>query len=190
MNKLSIHDWKDQLRAWPVVVGIALLLTGLGLSAASLAIAEKASANIALTDQLRTRPKGELLQPAATTAPLLSGWGLRPFHLHLDDVGEFARVAGRHNLQLGPAAYRMDHHGTLPLATRFLDVQAEAAYPDLKAFVADLLQFMPHAYLEEIRIEQESDPAAARVKASMRFAFVYEKPAGGTTIARVRARAS
>lgn len=177
MRAPTSSDWKGQARAWPVLAGIALAVAGIGLSAASVFISEKVRTNAAMAEQLRGRFQGKPLQPTPASLRAVPAWSQRSFHLHLDDVGELGRTAQRHHLQLGHAAYRTKHQRALGIAVRMLDLQVEAEYPHLKAFVADLLQTMPHAYLDEIRIEQTGSPGTTRIKATLKMAFVYSRPA-------------
>lgn len=176
----STAAWKGQTRPWPAWAGMGLLVAGIALLAASMLLTQKVRASAAITDQLQIRTKGELLQPSRAPGRAVAGGPYQPLHLHLDDVGELARIAQRHNMQLGPITYRMENHATLPLAIRLVDLQVEAEYPHLKAFIADLLRSTPHAYLDEIRIEHASSAGTTRIKAALKLAFVYDKPPGGS----------
>ncbi|MBA2673398.1 hypothetical protein [Ramlibacter sp.] len=154
---------------WPVVAGLLAIVAGFGLLAGAATMnhrADELAASVALVPALR---------PAVVTSPAPESPALiaPPYFTQLDDVSALFRVAKQQGVALGPINYSSESLPSLPVVVRIVELHVDEDYPKLKAFVAELLRTMPHAYLREIRVEQNTG-ASTKVRAVLQLSFVYQ----------------
>lgn len=99
---------------------------------------------------------------------------------HIDDLGRLFKLAKAKGVQIGTVEYRQEQNASLQILVRTLDIRIHEDYPKLKSFVADLLAAIPHASLQEIRVERK-DAATPQGQILLKLAFVYRAaaPASG-----------
>lgn len=104
---------------------------------------------------------------------------------HIDDLGRLFKLAKAKGVQIGTVEYRQEQNVSLQILVRTLDIRIHEDYPKLKSFVADLLAAIPHASLQEIRVERK-DAATPQGQILLKLAFVYRvaAPASGLTKAQ------
>lgn len=100
-----------------------------------------------------------------------------PQESHLDDLERLFKLAKDKNLAIGTVEYRTEALlGTNATVIRTLDLRVSEDYGKLKLFISELLQSMPHATLQEIRIERK-DGASLQGQVMLKLAFVYQTQA-------------
>lgn len=104
---------------------------------------------------------------------------------HIDDLSRLFKLAKAKGVQIGTVEYRLEQQASLQILVRTLDIRIHEDYPKLKSFVADLLAAIPHASLQEIRVERK-DAASPQGQILLKLAFVYRAatPASGLTKAQ------
>lgn len=164
-------------RAWPALAGCAAILLGIGLLAASAYLREQKAAAL----QGHHALKAELAQASerARHAPQpgqTAGPDLPLYQSHLADVEKLIRTSTDQAVRMGALQFRTDRVEKLPYIVRVAEFRVEEDYPRLKAYVAELLRRLPHAYLDEFRVDQAGG-ANGKVQATLRLSFVYQGPA-------------
>lgn len=94
---------------------------------------------------------------------------------HLDDLNRLFKLAKTKGIQIGTVEYRQEHNPSLQVLIRTLDMRIHEDYPKLKGFVAELLSAMPHASLQEIRVDRK-DATSLQGQMLLKLAFVYRAP--------------
>lgn len=95
---------------------------------------------------------------------------------HIDDLNRLFKLAKAKGVLIGTVEYRQTPNPSLQVLVRTLDIRIHEDYPKLKGLVAELLGSMPHASLQEIRVERK-DAATAQGQILLKLAFVYRAPA-------------
>lgn len=94
---------------------------------------------------------------------------------HIDDLNQLFKLAKAKGVQIGTVEYRQTPNPSLQVLVRTLDIRIHEDYPKLKGLVAELLGSMPHASLQEIRVERK-DAATAQGQILLKLALVYRAP--------------
>lgn len=95
--------------------------------------------------------------------------------MHLKDVEALVRLADQQSVRLGALQFRSEGIDKSPYVLRVAEFRVEEEYPRLKTFLGELLSRLPHAYLDEVRVERGADPSG-KVQASLRLSIVYLAP--------------
>lgn len=168
---------------WPVLCGIGLLMVGallLGLSQ-QLRL-QKNKLQLELRQAQKIAPK-----PAASQArgiPVI----FPPSADYTVDLAQIFDIAKNQGIVLASGDYRDADPTALGLDTRLVDLRINENYGQLKEFLASVLNAMPHAAVQELRIERK-DGAAVKHQVFLKLALVYSpRPAGamGTEPAATR----
>lgn len=169
-------------RAWPVLAALICMLSGLLMLAGTAYLRGQRPATIEQAKQLRTQlaqassrvERSAVLDPEATL-------NVPHFYAHLSDVETLIRVSQQQTVRLSALQFRSDRVENLPYIIRIAEFRIEEDYPRLKTFVAELLNRMPHLYLDELRVDQGGE-VSGKVQATLRLSFVYQagadQPAG------------
>lgn len=164
------RDWR-----WPVVV--AMVLTGLagGAQLGALMLAQKAAR---LESDVRMAlpmppPKVPVLEEPDPFESLPDGAEFTK------DLSKFFRIAQGFAVTLGPIEYRLEENPKLPqLVQRSMEFRVNEGYPKTKAFLSKVLQTLPHAALQEIRVERK-DVMNAQGSIQVKLVLLYgAKPRG------------
>ena len=91
--------------------------------------------------------------------------------LRLDWLGEVHLAAARHGLVLETGEYRLQHPPGARLARYELELPLKGTYPQLRAFLADVLKKIPAAAVDDVVIRRET-VASPQLDAKVRL-FVY-----------------
>jgi hypothetical protein len=182
-NDIDKRVWPGiwQSAGWPFATGIAAFVLGLTLLGAAALSFDKAS---------RVRESNALLAPntdAPPVAPSASGpeafvSQLPDDSTYLNDVAFIFKEARDQAVTIGPIAYRMESSASIPVVVHTMELRLAEDYPKLKAFIAQLLEEMPHLSLDEIQIEQATSSGAAnmgsKVQATLKLSLVYRRVVG------------
>ena len=161
-------------RSWPLMAAVAAIVIGIAMVAATAYLRTQLAAAQAGDQSLQA----ELARASARArnAPATSpsaGPDLPLYASHLADVEKLIRTSADQSVRLGALQFRTDRVEKLPYLVRVAEFRVEEDYPRLKAFVAELLRRLPHAYLDELRVDQGGD-AKGKVQATLRLSFVYQ----------------
>lgn len=165
---------------WRGVVGIALAVLAVALVVAVLRPMERETAE--LRDdvaQLRAKLRSGV-DPAAhrvATGPagreqLENFYAFFPSVATLPDwLGEVHLAAARHGLALETGEYQLQHPPGARLARYELQLPLKGTYPQLRAFLADVLKKIPAAAVDDVVIRRET-VGSPELDAKVRL-FVY-----------------
>lgn len=103
---------------------------------------------------------------------------------HIDDLNRLFKLAKAKGVQIGTVEYRQTPNPSLQVLVRTLDIRIHEDYPKLKGLVAELLGSVPHASLQEIRVERK-DAATAQGQILLKLAFVYRAPGASAFQSRI-----
>ncbi len=87
-----------------------------------------------------------------------------------DWLGEVHLAARRHGLALDSGQYQLQHPAGARLARYELDLPLRGTYPQLRAFLAEVLTKVPAASVEEVLVRRDS-VANREMEARVRFAI-------------------
>lgn len=101
--------------------------------------------------------------------------GFPPLTQNPADIRQVFLIAAEHHVMLPKGEYLFKNEANTPLLTVTMSLPITADYASLKAFSAELLDSVPNASLDELRMTR--DEAGSKVLESLvRFSFVYRKP--------------
>jgi hypothetical protein len=158
---------------WPVLCGMGLLLVGallLGLSQ-QLRL-QKNKLQLELRQAQKTSPKPAAHQARGVPVVFPSSSD------YTADLAQIFDIAKSQGIVLASGDYRDADPTALGLDTRLVDLRINENYGKLKEFLASVLNAMPHAAVQELRIERK-DGAAVKHQVFLKLALVYSpRPAG------------
>lgn len=106
-----------------------------------------------------------------------------PVALHLADVRSIFKLAAERRISLGSVEYPTETKRPGGMRLKHIVLHVDDEYPRLKAFVAELLEAMPHVQLDEIQIEQAPAPQpASKVLATIKLSLAYRVDEPETTL--------
>jgi hypothetical protein len=158
---------------WPVLCGLGLVLVGALLLGLSQQLhAQKNKLQLEFRQAQKPAP-----QPAANRArgvPVI----FPPSADYTADLAQIFDIAKSQGSVLASGDYRDADPTALGLDTRLVDLRINENYGKLKEFLASVLNAMPHAAVQELRIERK-DGAAVKHQVFLKLALVYSpRPAG------------
>ncbi len=140
------------VRNWPLVASLILVLLAVALQWMSSALARKTnSLDLQMTATEPSRSSHELPGTQADLAASL------PDHTsYTQDLASIFKIANASAVELGAIDYRGEENPRLPfLLNRSIEFRLNDEYPKVKTFLSRVLQKLPHASLQEIRIEKK-----------------------------------
>jgi hypothetical protein len=162
--------------SWPPLLAALAFALGLLMLGAAVHLGHQADRVVASTREiaagrshLENQSKQQL--PAADVVAQLPD-----DDSHLEDLRLLLRLANEHGVRLGTIEYRLQRNASLPILVHSLDLRLNEEYPKLKEFVADVVQEIPNAYLEEIQVEHAS-ATASKVQVALKLSFAYKQVA-------------
>lgn len=163
---------------WRGIAGIALLVLAAGLVLLVLRPAQREAGEL----------RAEVAQVRAALRADTGGGGgaavlpskivqLETYYAFFPDVstlpdwlGEVHLAARRHGLALDSGQYQLQHPSGARLARYELDLPLRGTYPQLRAFLADVLTKVPAASIEEVLVRRDA-VANREMEARVRFAI-------------------
>jgi len=166
----------EPLRAlgWPVLCGAGLVLVGALLLGLSQQLRLQKNA---LQLELRQAQK-PVSKPAASATrgvPVI----FPPASDYTADLAQIFDIAKGQGIVLASGDYRDADPTALGLDTRLVDLRINENYGALKEFLASVLNAMPHAAVQELRIERK-DGTTTKHQVFLKLALVYAPAAVGT----------
>lgn len=84
-------------------------------------------------------------------------------------------AAQRHKIDLPKGDYQVSVEPNSPFVVASATFPVKASYGDVKAFTADVLRGLPHAAIDELRLER-SEATNTMLDARIRFTLTYRSP--------------
>ncbi len=174
---------------WPLLAGLCAGMCGLLMLVMSWYFQRQAHQPLAATPPVLSNQVPAPRTPSLLPPPSETTFVAPAPNTHLDDLARLFKLARDRGVNIGTIEYRFETTAALPLLIRTLDLRINEDYPKLKIFVAELLNAMPHAALQEIRVERK-DTAASPAQIMLKLSFVYQATAKNAvgTPAQYRAR--
>lgn len=156
---------------WPAIAGFALVVA--------------ASVTLALTAVLRHQTQSLRSQIGSIAAEqthaamrdqqlaLTDALRVPAYSSRLADVATIAGVLKRQKLEATELTYRSGSIPDAQLRTLSTDLQVQSDYLAAKNLAAELLRKLPHAYIEDLRLERDT-AAPVRLRTTIRLMLVYE----------------
>ncbi len=180
---MSTHTVVAHLRfvlyrhGWPLLLGLvmlvaAVLLQQLGVARAELQAADMRRAQLVLQKQLA----------APTAAPQLSAGPLDTLRLRLPDASSVLATVSRlhdgareHQVELAKGEYRLTQDGRTRLLRYQITLPLRASYPQLRSWLASVMNAMPTLSLDELSLQRD-DVGEARLDARVRLTLHLQAP--------------
>jgi len=156
----------------PALVGLLMIAAAIGLQ--TVGVTEV----LARTEELRREQvasrqrQAQKLNPEDATSKRIAG-----FYADLPTpVGALEAIEAIHNaaqangVKLAHGEYRMTREGSAPLLRYQMTLPARASYPNLRAWIGDVMNTIPTAALDEISFRREdvgNDSVEARVRMTL-----------------------
>jgi heme exporter protein D len=97
-----------------------------------------------------------------------------PVQQNAQDISTLFQSAARHGIALPHADYQFKSVASLPLVTYSATLPVHGDYRAIRAFTADVLQALPHAALDELRMSRPN-AANAALDTVVHFSLVYRR---------------
>lgn len=181
MKRALLGLWHRTVRfaGLPGIAGVALLMAALLLAswipplqregqALRTALAAKSAMPMpGAVSAARRVPVGEQVGDFVAAFPLLSQ--------NPSDLDAVFQSAKRHDLQLLRGEYQLKQDANAPLLTYTATFPVRAHYGAIKDFTAAVLRALPHASMDELRMNRSAS-GSSELESVIRFSFVYRKP--------------
>lgn len=128
--------------------------------------AKRAAQPMALQAPRRRVPVAEQVDAFVDSFPSLDA--------NADDLERLFQSARQHNVQLPRGEYKFKQEPNEPLSSYTASFPVKAEYSALRDFSADVLDTVPHASMEELRMTRTSADSKL-LEAVIRFTFVYRR---------------
>jgi hypothetical protein len=177
-QKLRVDQRLRSLAAlgWPALLGISLVLTGLLLMALSYRLEMKRD------DLQRSAPQAERSNVRADASRLRPVPAVLPISsTYTADLAQIFDLAKSQGIVLTSGDYRDAERTVIPIDVRVVDLRLNESYTKLKEFLASVLNTMPHAAVQELRIERK-DSASTRHQVLLKIALVYASTEAGPAL--------
>ena len=169
LDRLRSGAGLEPLRAlgWPVLCGAGLVLVGVLLLGLSHQLRlQKNKLQLELRQAQKTSPRPAMSAPRGI--PVI----FPPSTDYTADLAQIFDIAKSQGIVLASGDYRDADPTALGLDTRLVDLRINENYGALKEFLANVLNAMPHAAVQELRIERK-DGTAVKHQVFLKLALVY-----------------
>jgi hypothetical protein len=173
--------WQRSLRGlgWPGLLGALLLI----VAAAILAVAPTLRhAVVELQFEVAHRREGLRRPQAPAPEPMTAQErldryvdGFPPISQNASDLQAVFAGAKRAQVALPKGDYSVKADAGSPFVTYTATFPVHESYAALKMFAADVLQALPHAALDELRMVRP-DATGTVLDGTVRFTFIYRRP--------------
>lgn len=157
---------------WPNKLAGVLLLTAALFTVSAWAIFRHAQEMSLRFGPLQTQQAA--VQPGAP--PVYEPLSMAPPDTqYIRDLGLLFQWGKEAGVTFGIIEYKSEVHPKTPLTVRTLDLRTQEDYPKIKGFISRVLNDMPHAALQEIRIDRK-DAQAIQGAMLIQLSLVYQTP--------------
>lgn len=154
---------------WPYQLACVLLVVAAATSASAWAMHHHVQELSARLLALQSRPQAV----QASTPPVYESLSMAPQDSqYLQDLGLLFQLGKEAGVSFGVIEYKSETNTKAPLIVRTIDLRANEDYPKIKGLISRVLHEMPHAALQEIRIERkdaQADQGAMLIKLSLLY---------------------
>jgi type II secretory pathway pseudopilin PulG len=178
MSDFSRRLWQRLLRSLGVsgLIGIALLLLATALATWTPRLRQQA-ALVHETAQARQLAITQQRAQSAQVPPLrqqldLFALGFPQLSQNAGDLEKLFAVARQHRVELPKGEYKFSTEPNSPFVTYSATFPIKQGYGRIKEFAADVLRDLPHAAMDELRLER-SDAGATTLDARIRITLTY-----------------
>lgn len=161
-----------QRHGWPALVGLLLLVAS--ACGQVFGVAQANTRAQALREEQAALRQRQVAQPnpQEATNKRLAGFyaGLPAPAGALASIEAIHKSATTHGVKLAHGEYRMARDGKSPLLRYQITLPARASYPQLRAWIGDVMNMLPTAALDEINFRRDdvgSDVLEARVRLTL-----------------------
>jgi Tfp pilus assembly protein FimV len=172
MRGLTIAHLRFRLarHGWPAAAGFALLFGAAFLQVFAVADTQAQAAQLrAVISQQRQRLAGRPQETQAADVRLAAfRAGLPGIEGTAAAIAAIHRAAAANGVSLVQGEYRLAREAGAPLQRYQITLPAKASYPRLRAWLADTLNTVPAAALDEIALRRD-DAGSAAVEARVRL---------------------
>lgn len=158
---------------WPALLGISLALAGVLLMALSYRLEIKRHdlhKNTLHAERSSVRTDASRIRPLPAVLPIPS--------TYTSDLAQIFDLAKGQGIVLASGEYRDADRTAIPIDVRVVDLRLNESYTKLKEFLASVLNTMPHAAVQELRIERK-DSVTTRHQVLLKIALVYASTEAG-----------
>jgi hypothetical protein len=177
MNAAWHRLWQRSLRRLgvPGLVGLALLAAALALVASAPSLTHRAE----VLDQVAQARDAMLLATGGASAESSAQARWRQFSASFparsqmaEDLRHVFAAAQRSDVSLVKGEYRIVTEANSPFVVYSMTFPVRESYTGIKRFTAEVLRSLPHAEMEELRLER-GDAGAAALEARVRISLIY-----------------
>ena len=180
MNTLLQGLWNRVRRRFGVyhLLSLGLLLLSLLLGAWAVDLQGRAQALRAAVDAKRIA-QAKVAQAPRRRVPVAEQVnafvdGIPALDTNANDLERLFQSARQHNVQLSRGDYKFKQEPGEPLASYTATFPVKAEYGALRDFSADILDNLPHASMEDMRMTRSAADSKV-LEAVIRFTFVYRR---------------
>ena len=164
---------------WPGLLGGLLAAAAMVLALAGRSLQHDSDDAVAQLEQQGAALRRLHATRAGAGAAVIPGDltldALPSFHRNGEDLKQLFASAREAHVNLPKGDYALKSEPGSPLITYTATFAVREPYAVLKAFAASLLQEIPHAALEELRMSRNESTATV-LDASLRITLVYRRP--------------
>lgn len=158
---------------WPIQLAAVLLVAAMASSLSAWAVHRHAQDLAARLAALQTKQQATPDRPANTAAVYEPLAMAPPDAQYMQDLGLLFQLGKEAGVSFGVIEYKSETNARAPLTVRTIDLRAHEDYPKIKGFISKVLNDMPHAALQEIRIERK-DAQAPQGAMLIKLSLVYQ----------------
>ena len=158
------------------LVGIVLLAAAAGLVAWTPGLLREAAA---LRETAQSRQTALLAAMQGREVPVSPQQQVQQFSASFpkrdqipQDLKQLFAAARRNDVALNKGEYQFKGEPNSPFVTYAATFPVKQSYADIKKFTSDVLRSLPHAAMEELRLER-SDAGATALDARIRITLIY-----------------
>jgi hypothetical protein len=178
MNRLLQLAWRRALRrvGYPGLLALALLLPAaviaLWLPQASRRADDLRAALVAQADAIARHGQPVKRPPSSGEQAAQFVAGFPALAQSSSDLGEVFAIAKRRNVALPKGEYQLKADPSTSLIAYSVTFPVRNEYAALKGFTADVLEALPHASMDELRLSR-TDAGTGVLDGVVRFTFIY-----------------
>jgi hypothetical protein len=181
MNSLLSRTWQRLLRRIGAqgLIGLALIAAALALGAWALSLnklgeATQVSAEIRQRQTAQSsRERRQAVSPQESRRNFIDRFP--PPSQNAADLAQVFAAAAHSNVSLSKGEYHQVIESQSPFVTYVATFPVKDSYPNVRDFATEVLRSLPHAALEELRLER-SNSTATVLDARVRINLFYRAP--------------
>ena len=172
-DRLVAHlRFQLQRHGWPTLLALVLMLAAAGLQVFGVAEARTRAQTLRVEQAALRQRQVQQPRPEEAASRRLAGFysELPAPGAALDSIESIHKAATTHGVKLAHGEYRTARDGNSPLLRYQITLPARASYPNLRAWIGEVMNMFPTAALDEINFRRDdvgSDVLEARVRLTL-----------------------